>query len=81
MSDIPNVLGRQSDESRRAIAEATPTTDKSSLYGVRPNIKPPGLNSLGEWEIMSIATTDFDAPKNPPPYWSSGQKKTLTILE
>lgn len=42
---------------------------------------PDSINDSMKLEVVSIETTSFDGPMNPAPYWNSGEKETLTILE
>lgn len=39
------------------------------------------FNDAMQIQVVSIATQDQEGPANPAPYWNSGEKETLTILE
>lgn len=62
-------------------AVPTPTTDAA------PDKCPSTVHCLDstndamQIQVVSIATHDEVGPDNPPPYWNSGEKESLTILE
>lgn len=39
------------------------------------------INDAMNIQVVSIATQAQEGPANPAPYWNSGEKETLTILE
>lgn len=62
-------------------AVPTPTTDAA------PDRCPSTVKCLDSFndamqiQVVSIATESQEGPANPAPYWNSGEKETLTILE
>lgn len=60
---------------------ACPTTDVSPAQNLGATLPMDSTNPTESFQTVSIATEAVDGPENPAPYWNSGEKETLGILE
>ena len=59
---------------------STPTSDAADTPAL-PSHVPDSINTSETFQVVSLETVSQDGPMNPAPYWNSGEKETLTILE
>lgn len=58
-----------------------PTTDVAPEQNLGTTLPLDSINERVAFQTVSIATVAVDGPTNPAPYWNSGEKETLSILD